>query len=154
VVLRRELLRLFIAHLPALVGEKADTRGTFAALFPVLEVKAPTESTEVTGLAFELGEACGLDLSRTYQLPRTSEGAHRVVFVVKGAASPQQQSALRESLQERAGRMKVEVGPHPVYRGGPRKRACLGIPGAGGDVLGVGRRRRAPPVGAGALDPH
>jgi Restriction endonuclease len=135
VVLRRELLRLFLAHLPGLVGnDDADTpmrpghpldtenedgprthsrRRTFADLFPRSVVSGPTASNEVTNLAWELGKSCGLKLSGTYQLPRTTEGSHRVVFVVKGSVAPQQQAALLDALKEHAGDMAVGLGPHP-----------------------------------------
>lgn len=134
VLVRRELLRLFIAHLPALVGDEADARAmasseqssqgedvpqtggkkkqTFAGLFPQRKVTSPTESTPVTSLAWQLGNACGLKLVGTYQLPPNKGGAHGVVFLVKGAVTPEQQAALVQSLEDRAGSLKVVVGPY------------------------------------------
>jgi hypothetical protein len=93
--------------------QTSSRKRIFADLFPQFKVTDPTESNKVTSLAWELGNACGMKLSRTYQLPPTKDGAHQVVFVVKGAVTPQQQGALVESLKGRAGGMTVEVGPHP-----------------------------------------
>jgi hypothetical protein len=76
-------------------------------------VTGPTESNDVTSLAWKLGKSSGLKLIGTYQLPRTKDGAHQVVFVVKGAVTTAQQDALRLAVADRSGGMTVEIGQHP-----------------------------------------
>jgi hypothetical protein len=68
--------------------------GTLTELLELGRVEKPTESTGAIDLAWDLGVRAGLKLARTYQLPVTTDGAHRVVFVAKGAVTAVQQAAL------------------------------------------------------------
>ena len=98
----------------AIGGTRASRGSTFEDLFGRIKVQGPTEDNSVTNLAWRLGKEIGLKLRVTYQLPDTADGAHRVVFVLKGSASMDQRTALLALLAKRAGGTEVDLGSHPT----------------------------------------
>ena len=118
VVLRTALLRLFLQHLPKLVGSEEDapalvSGADFANLLLQSHVGGPTESTDVTNLAWELGCRAGLKLDRVYELPALADGARKVVFMTRKAMTAAERATLMAQLGARTAGMKVTIEPHP-----------------------------------------